>query len=211
MRDPQLVLPPPARPHSNKQPTTITMMKSRNSNSSISRVCRSLSPTAIPMASTLLIMIISLIVSLSTSASIHAVSRWKAPNSSTPSHLQQQWHQDDTDLFAYISSSIPAVLQHTGSEAFDEHLRGVQSVLRFWGAPSYLYNAGLFHSICELLVCLYFVSSKSILVLMSLATTIVRCIAQTEQKDSKDFHCHYQNETKLGEIIFMLVLLQIVS
>lgn len=93
------------------------------------------------------ILLLAFKASASLSASIHAVSRWKAPNSSTPHQLQQQWHHDDAALFAYIASSIPAVLQHTGSEAFDEHLRGVQSVLRYWGAPSYLYNAGLFHSI----------------------------------------------------------------
>ena len=52
-------------------------------------------------------------------------------------------------LHAYIAESVPSVLEHTGSEAFDEHLRGVQGILRYWDAPSHLYNAGLFHSICE--------------------------------------------------------------
>jgi hypothetical protein len=38
-------------------------------------------------------------------------------------------------------------MDHTGSAAFDEHLKGVQAVLRYWGAPTYLTSAGLFHSI----------------------------------------------------------------
>jgi hypothetical protein len=38
-------------------------------------------------------------------------------------------------------------LDHTGSSAFDEHLKGVQAVLRYWGSPSYVIKAGLFHSI----------------------------------------------------------------
>ena len=46
-----------------------------------------------------------------------------------------------------MTKSVPAVLEHTGSEAFDAHLRGVQAILRYWNAPSHLYNSGLFHSI----------------------------------------------------------------
>mmetsp|Transcript_29578 Transcript_29578/g.59186 ORF Transcript_29578/g.59186 Transcript_29578/m.59186 type:complete len:308 (-) Transcript_29578:228-1151(-) len=77
----------------------------------------------------------------------HAASHWKAPNNNTPPELAEQWRKEDEDLHAYIEASVPAVLDHTGSEAFDEHLRGVQSILRYWSAPNYLYNAGLFHSI----------------------------------------------------------------
>lgn len=29
----------------------------------------------------------------------------------------------------------------------EEHLKGVQAVLRYWGSPDYLHSAGLFHSI----------------------------------------------------------------
>lgn len=46
-----------------------------------------------------------------------------------------------------MEESVPAVMDHTGTAAFDEHLKGVQAVLRFWGSPTYLTNAGLFHSI----------------------------------------------------------------
>ncbi len=84
----------------------------------------------------------------------HAASQWKAPNNETPPELAQQWREEDEDLHAYIEASVPAVLDHTGSTAFDEHLRGVQSILRCWGAPDYLYNAGLFHSICKIYCCI---------------------------------------------------------
>ena len=58
-----------------------------------------------------------------------------------------KWQAEDESLHSYITQSVPAVLEHTGSEAFDAHLRGVQAILRYWGAPRHLYNAGLFHSI----------------------------------------------------------------
>lgn len=50
------------------------------------------------------------------------------------------------------------MLEHTGSEAFDAHLKGVQAVLRYWGSEKYLSDAGLFHSICECIhrLCGYF-------------------------------------------------------
>jgi len=51
------------------------------------------------------------------------------------------------DRVIFNKSMLPAVLEHTGSEAFDAHLQGVQAILRHWGAPAHLYNAGLFHSI----------------------------------------------------------------
>ena len=87
-------------------------------------------------------------------SSKHAVSKWKAPNNSTPPKLIQQWQLEDDTLHSYITASVPAVLEHTGSEAFDAHLKGVQSILRYWDAPKHLYNAGLFHSICELYISL---------------------------------------------------------
>ena len=86
------------------------------------------------------------------SSSTHAVFRWKAPNSQTPAHQTSQWKQEDEALHAYIASSVPAVLEHTGSDAFDAHLKGVQAVLRYWGSPKHLYNAGVFHSICEWII-----------------------------------------------------------
>jgi len=39
------------------------------------------------------------------------------------------------------------VQEHTGSVAFDAHLRGVKAILRYWGSPQHIYNAGMFHSI----------------------------------------------------------------
>ena len=81
--------------------------------------------------------------------SVHAVSRHKSPNASTPPDLVAAWRDEDASLNAYIESTVPAVLEHTGSEAFDAHLRGVQAILRHWGSPRHLSDAGMLHSICE--------------------------------------------------------------
>jgi hypothetical protein len=101
---------------------------------------------AIALVTTLLLLVV---VGFSSASSSHAVSRWKAPNSSTLDQTRR-WRDEAEGLHAYIASSVPAVLQHTGSEAFDEHLQGVQAILRYWGSPRHLSKAGLFHSICEL-------------------------------------------------------------
>ena len=73
--------------------------------------------------------------------------RFKAPNPQTPWDVVQTWHQEDADLWEYVSNHIPHVLEHTGASAFDWHLKGVQAILRFWDAPYHLTKAGLFHSI----------------------------------------------------------------
>ncbi|CAB9526273.1 expressed unknown protein [Seminavis robusta] len=73
--------------------------------------------------------------------------RFKAPHRGTPPQVANQWHQEDEQLWNYVQEHVPDVLEHTGSAAFDEHLKGVQAVLRHWGAPTYLCHAGLFHSI----------------------------------------------------------------
>ncbi|KAL9182875.1 hypothetical protein ACHAXT_004154 [Thalassiosira profunda] len=98
------------------------------------------------LAITLLLLLLS-ILAPATVASDHAVNRWKAPHANTPAEQAAKWRAEDEALHAYITSSVPDVLEHTGSEAFDAHLRGVQAILRYWGSPDYLYNAGLFHSI----------------------------------------------------------------
>ena len=77
----------------------------------------------------------------------HACSKFKAPNGKTSPEQLQEWEQADAALWKFVEESVPAVMDHTGTAAFDEHLKGVQAVLRFWGAPTYLTNAGLFHSI----------------------------------------------------------------
>eukprot|EP00804_Cyclotella_cryptica_P026621 CCRYP_014027-RB/>CCRYP_014027-RB protein AED:0.29 eAED:0.29 QI:0/0.83/0.71/1/0.5/0.14/7/4542/315 len=89
------------------------------------------------------------ILTPTTSNPSHAISSHKAPNPSTPTAQALAWNQRDAALHSYIATSIPAVLEHTGSEAFDAHLKGVQSVLRWWGAEEYLCSAGLFHSIYD--------------------------------------------------------------
>lgn len=96
---------------------------------------------------TLTIIIPTSAASTAESSSPHAASRWKSPNAETPPDQVEQWRAEDAALHAYIEKSVPAVLEHTGSEAFDAHLHGVQAILRHWDAPSHLYNAGLFHSI----------------------------------------------------------------
>jgi hypothetical protein len=76
-----------------------------------------------------------------------AASQFKAPSAATSPDLAASWKAQDEALWAYVESHVPAVLDHTGVEAFDEHLKGVQAVLRHWEAPEYLASAGLFHSI----------------------------------------------------------------
>lgn len=105
--------------------------------------------SAIKVMVTILLLLLPLFASPQQEETKHAVSKWKAPNPQTPTQLAKQWHDEDEALNAYIASSVPAVLEHTGSEAFDAHLRGVQAILRYWDAPKHLYDAGMFHSICE--------------------------------------------------------------
>lgn len=60
---------------------------------------------------------------------------------------REQWAASDLKLHACMRKHVPAALAHNGEEAFDDHLVGVQSVLRAWDAPERLTNAALFHSI----------------------------------------------------------------
>jgi hypothetical protein len=55
--------------------------------------------------------------------------------------------QQDAEMHNFLKNQIPSALAHTGAHAFDSHLLGVQQILRRWGAPRYLANAGLMHSI----------------------------------------------------------------
>ena len=73
--------------------------------------------------------------------------QFKAPNLQTPKDVAMKWKKQDEELWNYVEQQVPAVLDHTGSASFDEHLKGVQAVLRYWNAPEYLCSAGLFHSI----------------------------------------------------------------
>lgn len=60
---------------------------------------------------------------------------------------REAWAKADKALHAQMAKYVPAALKHNGEEAFDQHLVGVQSVLRAWGAEEHLCNAALFHSI----------------------------------------------------------------
>lgn len=77
----------------------------------------------------------------------HAIETFKVPPSSADAQTVENWKQKDEDLQRFLGEAIPEALDHTGSSAFDVHLRGVQAVLRHWGADEELCNAGLFHSI----------------------------------------------------------------
>eukprot|EP00536_Pseudo-nitzschia_multiseries_P006250 jgi/Psemu1/14786/gm1.14786_g len=74
-------------------------------------------------------------------------SKFKAPNNDTDENLVKEWRAADDELWKYVNEKVPEVLEHTGSAAFDEHLKGVQAILRYWGSPVHVTNAGLFHSI----------------------------------------------------------------
>lgn len=86
-------------------------------------------------------------ITLSVAQKSTKASEFKAPNTKNPKEIVEQWKQEDKELWDYVSAQVPAVLNHTGSAAFDEHLKGVQAMLRFWNAPSHVTSAGLFHSI----------------------------------------------------------------
>ena len=94
--------------------------------------------------------VVSLIVALDrtgASESSYECSKFKAPNNFTDENVVQEWKAADESLWEYVNENVPAVLEHTGSAAFDDHLKGVQAILRFWNSPVHLTNAGLFHSI----------------------------------------------------------------
>ena len=79
--------------------------------------------------------------------SSYECSKFKAPNNNTDENIVQEWKAADESLWEYVNKNVPAVLEHTGSAAFDDHLKGVQAILRYWNSPVHLTNAGLFHSI----------------------------------------------------------------
>ncbi|KAF0696529.1 Aste57867_12722 [Aphanomyces stellatus] len=57
------------------------------------------------------------------------------------------WKRRDEKLHSFVKASVPEALDHTGHAAFDEHLIGVQSTLRTFGADEDVCTAGLFHSL----------------------------------------------------------------
>ncbi|GAX76728.1 hypothetical protein CEUSTIGMA_g4175.t1 [Chlamydomonas eustigma] len=72
---------------------------------------------------------------------------WRVPPNAASEKQLKEWEGIDNNLHSFLAKSIPEALQHTGSAAFDEHLLGVQAVLRHWGAHEAISKAGLFHSI----------------------------------------------------------------
>ena len=65
-------------------------------------------------------------------------SRWREKGAKTSAN----------EIHGALASLVPAALAHTGAVAFDEHLRGVEAVVRSWVPDDEaLCLAGLFHSI----------------------------------------------------------------
>lgn len=95
----------------------------------------------------ILIFLFYFLFSKATSLTTSAASKFKVSSKNTSPELLKKWKREDSALFDYVNSKVPDVLNHTGSAAFDEHLVGVQSVLRFWNAADHVTAAGLFHSI----------------------------------------------------------------
>ena len=82
-----------------------------------------------------------LVTSLSNS-NHHVSTKWKS--TVTNSNLKEKWLKHDLNLHQYLSTLIPEALPHTGSTTFDDHLKGVQTVLRAWNSPEHLCDAGMF-------------------------------------------------------------------
>ena len=64
-----------------------------------------------------------------------------------PAPQREAWAQRDVGLHAEMRKRVPAALAHNGEVSFDDHLVGVQCVLRAWGALEHITDAALFHSI----------------------------------------------------------------
>ncbi|RHZ00653.1 hypothetical protein DYB37_003908 [Aphanomyces astaci] len=75
----------------------------------------------------------------------HAIDGWKAETFAADPARTAAWKKHDEKLHQFLKASVPEALAHTG--AFDEHLIGVQSVLRTFGADEDVCTAGLFHSL----------------------------------------------------------------
>ena len=76
----------------------------------------------------------------------YAVTPYREMASATAAQ-KAEWAVRDELLHAKMREHVPAALAHNGEETFDNHLVGVQSVLRSWGACEALCDAALFHSI----------------------------------------------------------------
>lgn len=83
---------------------------------------------------------------LSSAISKRISDRWKIPADISADALFS-WAEKDAELHAFMASTIPQALNHTGATSFDSHLRGVRDVLRTWKAEEHVQLAGLFHSI----------------------------------------------------------------
>jgi hypothetical protein len=99
------------------------------------------------LTSLTLLMYVATILSKACINAEYSSAKFKAPHAKSDPNEVKKWKEADDKLWKYVKEKVPSVLDHTGSSSFDEHLKGVQAVLRYWGAPDHLTNAGLFHSI----------------------------------------------------------------
>ncbi|ETW01962.1 hypothetical protein H310_06491 [Aphanomyces invadans] len=88
-----------------------------------------------------------LTTSLGVVAKSHVIDTWKAKTFAADPARTASWKSMDVKLRKFLKASVPEALAHTGDAAFDEHLVGVQSVLRTFGADEEVCTAGLFHSL----------------------------------------------------------------
>jgi hypothetical protein len=73
---------------------------------------------------------------------VDVAERWRQfPEGLSPEQIAGMQNKDK-ELHAFLASSIPEALQHTGAASFDAHLLGVQAVLRNWGAHEDVCRAG---------------------------------------------------------------------
>jgi hypothetical protein len=73
--------------------------------------------------------------------------RFKVAPAGTSTETLTQWKTSDDKLLQFLQTTLPEALLHTGATAFDDHLTGVQLILRHWRASEDVCRAGLFHSI----------------------------------------------------------------
>ena len=99
------------------------------------------------------LILLNIILSIlwSSGSCLQAADRWRTKggfdNYIVEKTTYPQWKEHDDNLYKFLKDSIPEALEHTGASAFDDHLKGVQCVLRGWGADTNVCDAGLFHSI----------------------------------------------------------------
>jgi len=89
----------------------------------------------------LLVLILTVVTAFGSSK---VADRWKAHH---VIHEKEGTSRSDAEILEFLRSTLPMALEHTGDTSFDQHLSGVQAILRKWGAAEHVCSAGLLHSI----------------------------------------------------------------